>query len=287
MTRDYGHVNYRRDPERYYTDGTEKENLPEIEARRNAQEPAPINMLLFCPKCGTQHIDAPEPEKLEPFDSGADIEYIRTPAWTNPPHRSHKCGACRTIWRPADVPTNGVAAVSTCGKADTWAAASPAEPAQSGEPDKWVAKVRVTANGYAMELSKYIAYALPEGIHELYAAPQPAHTAQSGEPVAYTSPDRLKRIAERNRHVDTMWPASMRDEGDIPLYTALQAAQMETALTEHLYVLSMNEETMEEAIQAFEGSAAGEALKCVLHAQKQLRAILTTARPASRGDHAE
>lgn len=70
-------------------------------------------------------------------------------------------------------------------------------------------------------------------------------------------------------------------------YAAPQPAQTETALTEHLYVLSMNEETMEEAIQAFEGSAAGEALKCVLHAQKQLRAILTTARPASRGDHAE
>lgn len=57
-------------------------------------------------------------------------------------------------------------------------AASPAEPAadtpaQSGEPDKWVAKVRVTHKGYSMELSKYIAYALPEGVHELYAASQP------------------------------------------------------------------------------------------------------------------
>lgn len=47
---------------------------------------------------------------------------------------------------------------------------------QSGEPDRWVAKVRVTHKGYAMELSKYIAYALPEGIHELYAASQPTQT---------------------------------------------------------------------------------------------------------------
>ena len=45
-----------------------------------------------------------------------------------------------------------------------------------------------------------------------------AHNAGAQEPVAYTSADRLKRITERNRHVDTMWPASMRDEGDIPLY---------------------------------------------------------------------
>src|SRR5258708_3144954 len=55
--------------------------------------------------------------------------------------------------------------------------AQDAAPAQSGEADKWVAKVRVTHKGYSMELSKYIAYALPEGVHELYAAPQPAQTA--------------------------------------------------------------------------------------------------------------
>ncbi len=42
--RTYGHPNYRRDPERYYTDGTEKETWPEIEARRlttRASEAAP------------------------------------------------------------------------------------------------------------------------------------------------------------------------------------------------------------------------------------------------------
>lgn len=91
----------------------------------------PIDMLLFCPKCGVQHIDAPKPEKIDAFDSGADIEYIRKPAWENPPHRSHLCCACGCTWRPADVPTNGVASIATQGKADTWLAASSAAPVAS------------------------------------------------------------------------------------------------------------------------------------------------------------
>lgn len=62
----------------------------------------PIPMVLHCPACGHQHIDAPEQ------------------GWDNPPHRSHLCHQCGTIWRPADVPTTGVAAVSTRDSADTW-----------------------------------------------------------------------------------------------------------------------------------------------------------------------
>jgi hypothetical protein len=65
---------------------------------------APIDMVLPCPECGTRHIDAPEPER----------------GWDNPPHRSHLCHECGCIWRPADVPTNGVAAVQTRGKHDTF-----------------------------------------------------------------------------------------------------------------------------------------------------------------------
>jgi hypothetical protein len=61
----------------------------------------PVDMVLFCPKCGLQHVDAP------------------TPDWTNPPHRSHLCHECGCVWRPADVPTNGVAFIQTCGVADT------------------------------------------------------------------------------------------------------------------------------------------------------------------------
>jgi hypothetical protein len=69
----------------------------------------PIDMLLFCPQCGAQHVDAPEPLN----------------GWTNPPHKSHLCHNCQTIWRPADVPTNGVATVATRGEHDTWPRAKP------------------------------------------------------------------------------------------------------------------------------------------------------------------
>lgn len=63
--------------------------------------PAPIGMVLHCPACGLQHVDA------------------ATPTWPNDPHRSHLCAGCGHIWRPADVPTNGVAAVKTHGKNDS------------------------------------------------------------------------------------------------------------------------------------------------------------------------
>jgi len=69
-------------------------------------EPTPIPMVLHCPKCGFQHIDAPDP---------ADN-------WDNPPHTSHKClnPDCNVIWRPADVPTAGVEKIETCGRKDNW-----------------------------------------------------------------------------------------------------------------------------------------------------------------------
>lgn len=63
---------------------------------------APIPMVLHCPSCGSQHIDAPTPE------------------WPNPPHRSHLCGTCGCIWRPADVPTVGVERVETRSTCDNW-----------------------------------------------------------------------------------------------------------------------------------------------------------------------
>ncbi len=64
----------------------------------------PLPLVLHCPMCGTQHIDAPEPEI----------------GWTNPPHRSHKCKACGCVWRPSDIPTTGVASAGTKGKGDNW-----------------------------------------------------------------------------------------------------------------------------------------------------------------------
>lgn len=70
------------------------------------RENKPLPMVLHCPRCGTQHIDEPD------LANG----------WSNPPHRSHQCQkeGCKTIWRPADVPTVGVASIETKGKADTW-----------------------------------------------------------------------------------------------------------------------------------------------------------------------
>ena len=65
-------------------------------------QPKPLDMILSCPACHAQHVDAPD-------DKG----------WENPPHRSHLCGACGHIWRPADVATNGVQAIKTRGTADS------------------------------------------------------------------------------------------------------------------------------------------------------------------------
>jgi len=63
----------------------------------------PIPMILYCPNCGRQHIDAPDEAK----------------GWSNPDHKSHAC-PCGCTWRPADVCTTGVAAIKTCGKNDNW-----------------------------------------------------------------------------------------------------------------------------------------------------------------------
>lgn len=73
----------------------------------------PIPMILFCPTCGMQHIDAPETDATV-YSDGHES------SWDNPPHRSHLCHACGCIWRPADVPTTGIAKIETRGKADTF-----------------------------------------------------------------------------------------------------------------------------------------------------------------------
>jgi hypothetical protein len=67
-----------------------------------AKVPEPVAMLLFCPHCGEQHVDAPDEDK----------------GWANPPHRSHECQFCGWVWRPADVATTGVLKIETQGKVD-------------------------------------------------------------------------------------------------------------------------------------------------------------------------
>jgi hypothetical protein len=78
----------------------------------------PIPMLLFCPACGTQHIDAPESALVWTGGAVPEPSHDET-TWDNPPHRSHLCHGCGHIWRPADVPTTGVAAIKTRGSADS------------------------------------------------------------------------------------------------------------------------------------------------------------------------
>jgi hypothetical protein len=98
----------------------------------------PINMILHCPECGRLHVDKPEPDickcghpsrtHTEGYCSGTYgsvgpgycrcLEFVV--GWMNPPHKSHLCKFCGVIWRPADVPTNGVEVLQTRGKADTW-----------------------------------------------------------------------------------------------------------------------------------------------------------------------
>lgn len=98
--------------------------------------PVPIDLIIFCPICHTQHIDIPEPDICECehpksqhslamgcyglFPEGSCLCLGFKVAWDNPSHKSHKCHGCGTIWRPSDAPTNGVAKIQTRGENDTW-----------------------------------------------------------------------------------------------------------------------------------------------------------------------
>lgn len=89
-------------------------------------ESAPIDMVLHCPACGQQHIDGPEGQ-FYPGHTAEESDYVNKyhGLWANPPHRSHLCHGCGNIWRPADIPTNGVPAVKTRGKKDSNLASQP------------------------------------------------------------------------------------------------------------------------------------------------------------------
>ncbi|MEE2978055.1 MAG: hypothetical protein VYB88_11325 [Pseudomonadota bacterium] len=79
----------------------------------------PVDMLLLCPACGMQHIDAVETGTTlsrSGLDTLTETEVV---TWSNPPHRSHMCHGCGHQWRPADVATNGVAELKTKGRNDS------------------------------------------------------------------------------------------------------------------------------------------------------------------------
>jgi hypothetical protein len=69
----------------------------------------PVDVVLFCPNCGIQHIDKSEPDKCETCGGGRTnciCEFFTE--WLNPPHAKHRCKACNHVWKPFDYPTNGV-----------------------------------------------------------------------------------------------------------------------------------------------------------------------------------
>lgn len=85
-------------------------------------EPLAVDMLLFCPSCGKQHIDAPEDIVTDASRLACHREeshYRVYKPWGNPPHRSHLCHGCGHIWRPSDTHTNGVLTIRSKGVTDS------------------------------------------------------------------------------------------------------------------------------------------------------------------------
>jgi hypothetical protein len=81
-------------PEPALTGGDVQREARPVAATTPASEKSPpIDMLLFCPRCGEQHIDAPKGD------------------WTNPPHATHTCQHCGLLWRPSNALTNGAAII--------------------------------------------------------------------------------------------------------------------------------------------------------------------------------
>lgn len=105
--------------------------IPIFDAQRRLSEtfplrtipvtPDPVPMILWCPSCGEQHVDAADDHKPDCKLLAVlprQPELCDCDRWTNPPHTSHLCARCNHIWRPADVPTAGVAEIATVGKND-------------------------------------------------------------------------------------------------------------------------------------------------------------------------
>lgn len=157
--------------------------------------PEPIPMVLHCPKCGMQHIDGDNWEELriQAAESGRDREgdrdlerWLEDNEWNNPPHRSHLCHGCGTIWRPADVPTTGVKSISTKGKADTW------EPVQAATPEPVVYKCRHCGVTTIEDEEGVTMHGLPAPDHPIIFDPSadvpiPGRPEPVGEPVAQVS----------------------------------------------------------------------------------------------------
>lgn len=82
-----------------------------------------IDMIIFCPKCGHQHVDREETDK-EYTDrlhesSWWELGGDKPKRWDNPPHKSHLCHHCRNVFRLCDIETNGIKNIKTHGESDT------------------------------------------------------------------------------------------------------------------------------------------------------------------------
>lgn len=90
----------------------------QVKARlQKAERVVPVYMVLYCPKCGMQHIDAAD--RCAECPGGDCMCVKQQERWTNPPHKSHLCHGCGHIWRPSDTPTNGIKATTSGKDADT------------------------------------------------------------------------------------------------------------------------------------------------------------------------
>lgn len=82
-----------------------------------------MDLLLFCPNCGTQHIDKPEPAAPARHYDELPGGMAENQPWDNPPHRTHLCrpadGGCGHRWRPSDWHTNGVHSITSKGVNDS------------------------------------------------------------------------------------------------------------------------------------------------------------------------
>ena len=114
---------------------TEQDFASSVTAELEKRVEELVDVVLFCPRCKFQHIDKAEPDICQEcghaayFHQGPQkicLGHINAAcncqsfvAWLNPPHKSHRCSNCNTVWRPADVPTNGVERAKTVGSNDT------------------------------------------------------------------------------------------------------------------------------------------------------------------------
>jgi hypothetical protein len=93
---------------------------------------APIPMLMYCPRCGVQHVD-------KPSDDGS---------WTNPPHYTHTCQSCGARWRWCDShPTTGVGSISDPGR-DVVDPAPHAQRDRIAALEAELASAKAEANGF-------------------------------------------------------------------------------------------------------------------------------------------